>query len=113
MGWAVFVVYKGKRRRKNFDDEKEAQAFLEKIKEKYKDKEGLLLGVVSISIPFSRNEAKLKPKGKNIYWCPYCREWRKFGLSIDSGYVTCPLCSISIFDFHVRNENRLWGIGKN
>lgn len=55
---------------------------------------------------------------KGIFWCPYCREFRRFGLQthyyVDGiwaphpnkrGMLACPMCGISHRDFHVRNWN--------
>jgi hypothetical protein len=55
---------------------------------------------------------------KGIYWCPYCREFRRFqkqeGFYYDGIYVPdpdprgglyCPMCGISHRDMHVRSFN--------
>ena len=52
---------------------------------------------------------------KGIWWCPYCREWRRFqtqggffyeGVFIeDQRGMYCPMCGISHRDFHVRKWN--------
>ena len=50
-----------------------------------------------------------KPPRKNMLWCPYCRDWRKF---ISSWYgpdlKICEICGISTRDFYVRKFNNLW-----
>lgn len=50
-----------------------------------------------------------KPSGKNMLWCPYCRDWRKF---VPSEYgpdlKVCEICGISTRDFYVRKFNHLW-----
>jgi hypothetical protein len=59
-----------------------------------------------------------KINDKGLFWCPYCREFRKFQRQkwyyIDGkmrrdprkqGALHCPMCSISHRDFHVRNWN--------
>ena len=50
-----------------------------------------------------------KPPRKNMLWCPYCRNWRKF---ISSRYghdpKVCEICDISTRDFYVRKFNHLW-----
>ena len=50
------------------------------------------------------------PPRKNMLWCPYCRDWRKF---ISSQYShdrkICEICGISTRDFYVRKCNHLWG----
>ena len=51
-----------------------------------------------------------KPSRKNMLWCPYCRDWRKFVSSqYDSSLKICEICGISTKDFYVRNFNNLWG----
>jgi hypothetical protein len=55
---------------------------------------------------------------KGIYWCPYCREFRKFQLQHEYYYdgqripepdkrggLYCPMCGISHRDMHVRRFN--------
>jgi hypothetical protein len=55
---------------------------------------------------------------EGFYWCPYCREFRKFqlqrGFLYDGRWVEepdkrggmyCPMCGISHRDFHVRRWN--------
>lgn len=50
-----------------------------------------------------------KPPRKNMLWCPYCRDWRKF---VSSQYSQdrkiCEICGISTRDFYVRKFNHLW-----
>lgn len=61
-----------------------------------------------------------KANRKGIYWCPYCREMRRFQLQhkfyIDGrmvpdpdrrGGLYCPMCGVSHRDFHVRRWNPL------
>lgn len=49
------------------------------------------------------------PPRKNMLWCPYCRDWRKF---VSSRYghdpKICEICGISTRDFYVRKFNNLW-----
>jgi hypothetical protein len=57
----------------------------------------------------------LKANRKGIWWCPYCREFRRFqtqGGAFFEGVFTedqagmyCPMCGISHRDFHVRKWN--------
>lgn len=50
-----------------------------------------------------------KPSRKNMLWCPYCRDWRKFvSVQYDSGLKICEICGISTRDFDVRKFNNLW-----
>lgn len=50
-----------------------------------------------------------KPSDKNMLWCPYCRDWRKFvSARYDSGLKICEICDISTRDFYVRKFNNLW-----
>lgn len=50
-----------------------------------------------------------KPPRKNMLWCPYCRNWRKFISSrYDSDLKICEICGISTRDFDVRKFNNLW-----
>lgn len=50
-----------------------------------------------------------KPSGKNMLWCPYCRDWRKFvSVQYDSSLKICEICGISTRDFDVRKFNNLW-----
>lgn len=50
-----------------------------------------------------------KPPRKNMLWCPYCREWRKFILSQYSpDRKVCEICDISTRDFYIRKFNNLW-----
>lgn len=55
---------------------------------------------------------KLNRRG--IFWCPYCREMRKFqeqggfyieGVRVPEGGLYCPICGVSHRDFHVRKWN--------
>jgi len=48
----------------------------------------------------------VKPSGKNMLWCPYCRDWRKF-VSAPYGLKICEICGISTRDFYVRKFNSL------
>ena len=51
----------------------------------------------------------VKPPDKNMLWCPYCRDWRKFvSAQHDSSLKICEICDISIRDFYVRKFNHLW-----
>lgn len=51
-----------------------------------------------------------KPPVKNMLWCPYCRDWRKFvSAQYDSDLKICEICGISTRDFDVRKFNHLWG----
>lgn len=51
----------------------------------------------------------IKPSNRNMLWCPYCRDWRKFVSSrYDSGTKICEICGISTRDFYVRKFNQLW-----
>lgn len=50
-----------------------------------------------------------KPPRKNMLWCPYCRDWRKFvSAQYDSSLKICEICGISTRDFYVRKFNHLW-----
>lgn len=52
----------------------------------------------------------VKSPNKNMLWCPYCRDWRKFVSSrYDSDTKVCKICGISTRDFYVRKFNHLWG----
>jgi len=52
---------------------------------------------------------------KGVWWCPYCREWRKFklqdGAMFNEEYFVpgegmyCPVCQVSHRDHHVRKWN--------
>ena len=50
-----------------------------------------------------------KPPRKNMLWCPYCRNWRRF---VSSKYgpdrKVCEICGISTRDFYIRKFNNLW-----
>jgi hypothetical protein len=63
----------------------------------------------------------LKLNRKGIFWCPYCREMRKFqdqsafffeGIIVDAPGIYCPICGVSHRDWHVRKWNpiakRMW-----
>ena len=39
------------------------------------------------------------------WWCPYCRELRKFVRAEDEVNLMCPVCEVTTRDFHVRNYN--------
>lgn len=50
------------------------------------------------------------PNSKKVpgrLWCPYCREWRKFGEN-QIGYTVCEVCGISNRDYYIRRYNHLW-----
>lgn len=62
-----------------------------------------------------------KLNNKGIYWCPYCREMRRFrqqtgfvyeGIYVGSPGIYCPICGTSYRDFYVRRWNpichRIW-----
>ena len=50
-----------------------------------------------------------KPSGKNMLWCPYCRDWRKFvSARYGPDWKICEICGISTRDFDVRKFNNLW-----
>lgn len=50
-----------------------------------------------------------KPPRKNMLWCPYCRDWRKFvSVQYGSRLKICEICGISTRDFDVRRFNNLW-----
>jgi len=51
---------------------------------------------------------------KGVWWCPYCREFRKFRMQdgaifedyyIEGKSMYCPVCEISMRDHHVRKWN--------
>ena len=53
---------------------------------------------------------------KGAYWCPYCREMRKFqeqggfyieGVVVPEAGLYCPICGVSHRDVHVRKYNPL------
>lgn len=59
-----------------------------------------------------------KANNKGIFWCPYCREFRRFGRQLyyyvegrfarhpnKRGMLACPMCGISHRDYHVRKWN--------
>jgi hypothetical protein len=59
-----------------------------------------------------------RANNKGIFWCPYCREFRRFGRQLyyyvegrfarhpnKRGMLACPMCGISHRDFHVRKWN--------
>lgn len=60
----------------------------------------------------TRTEGPLKdakPPRKNMLWCPYCRDWRKFvSAQYDPDLKICEICDISTRDFDVRKFNNLW-----
>jgi rubrerythrin len=57
-----------------------------------------------------------KQNNKGIYWCPYCRELRRFqtqngfliqGVFVPEPGLHCPICGTSHRDYHVRRWNPL------
>lgn len=107
MWGVVFNFNKGERKIKYFETEDEATEFASKagvLRGKYPS---LTVDVVSMLETFPPDDEKKKPRGKYIYWCPYCREYRKFKTNKD-GYRGCKVCGISDGEFHVRKYNRLF-----
>lgn len=41
---------------------------------------------------------------KKLFWCPYCRDWRKFNREF-CGVKVCEICGISTKDFYFRKFN--------
>lgn len=55
-----------------------------------------------------RPEGKKNPKGK--MYCPYCGDFKiyKNSREDEGSYKRCVDCSVSEFDYHVRNANHTW-----
>lgn len=107
MWGVVFNFNKGERRIKPFETEEEALEFASKarvLKEKYPS---LTIDVVSKLKAFPPDGDRKKPRGKNIYWCPYCREYRRFKFN-DRWYRNCEICGISENEYYVRVYNKLF-----
>lgn len=66
--------------------------------------------------PVVYNTAGKPPKDyvqkRGTWWCPYCREGRKFVRDGSVGVKRCEVCGISENDFYVRQMNHLWGVKK-
>lgn len=144
--WAVlWEIEKGKKGktviiRKDCDDLTEAVKLYNKVVAAGRSNPTLLSANVGFPPPvkFQRKEwrclnpgeAKSKQKWvkvlvimekanyKGIFWCPYCREFRRFGgqkfYYVEGrfarhpnkrGMLACPMCGISHRDYHVRNWN--------
>lgn len=101
--WGVVVVIKGNRQFKRFPFLNDAEAYFQKaLKLQEKDKK-IKVGLVSMLTPFPPKDGMKKPKGKSIYWCPYCVNYREF--KNDDGYRKCSYCGISDSDYHVKRFN--------
>lgn len=47
-----------------------------------------------------------KPEGEGkpgTYWCPYCKDWKRFFW--EDGYMKCEICLISTDDFYTQKYN--------
>ena len=111
--WKVIFRQDGRLRLKRFRaDLSSAVTF---YKEKRRD--GLEVHLVSANRgfpPFKPGHARFeeKPSPKHI-WCPYCLKYRLFVYSAirdKDGQLTspsnrCPICTIPIYDYHVRRFN--------
>lgn len=125
--WEVLWIKNGKIQRKDCgDDLTEAIRIYGVVKG---NRKGATLRCKNFGFPppdkFRPTEVVIKHKrylkipmkqlnAKGIWWCPYCRELRRFKLSrsFQVGGVTvrdvrhiCPMCGISHRDIHVRRWN--------
>jgi hypothetical protein len=86
------------------------QPYYEKVVTKVKRR-----GRIRRIIDWEERTPMLKANAKGIYWCPYCREMRKFkkqgGFFVDGVFnedtkaIFCPICGVSHRDWHVRKWN--------
>lgn len=70
-----------------------------------------------ITVPHHVRKLPMKPlNNKGIYWCPYCREMRRFqtqkgfvidGIVVPEKGMFCPICGVRETDYHVRKWNPL------
>jgi len=106
------IIPSGRNKRKleirlKISDELDSSKVVSDIMVRLKDK-GLKVHLVH---PRAEGPPKdTKPPGKNMLWCPYCRNWRKFVSSwYGSDRKICEICGMSTRDFYVRKFNNLWG----
>lgn len=88
-------------------EELDPSKILSDIMDRFKDR-GLKVHLVHTSAKGPPEDTK--PPRKNMLWCPYCRDWRRF---VSSRYgpdrKVCEICDISTRDFYIRKFNNLWG----
>lgn len=68
-----------------------------------------------VRVPYHVHKIPMKRlNAKGIFWCPYCREMRKFqeqggfyieGIVVPEKGMFCPICGIRETDYHVRKWN--------
>lgn len=108
--WGVVGIYNGQRQMVKSLTEEQADAFLAKKAEEYKEK-GVSVKLYKISLrdPIYPDESipkKKNPKhGRPWYWCPYCGAYRQFVAG--TNYPVCPICGISEKDYYVNKFNHL------
>jgi hypothetical protein len=73
---------------------------------------GLSVDIISRRHGFPPPVKMREPPRMGMLWCPYCIKWREFEVIAISheGFTTpdllrCPVCTISIMDYHVRTYN--------
>lgn len=69
----------------------------------------------TIRVPHHVRKLPMKPlNNRGIFWCPYCREMRRFqeqggfyidGITVPEKGMYCPICGVRETDFHVRKWN--------
>lgn len=75
------------------------------------------IGRKMVRVPVHVRKVPMKPlNNKGIYWCPYCREMRRFqeqggfvilGIIVPEKGMYCPICGVRETDYHVRKWNPL------
>lgn len=135
--YALQITINNNKRIKEFNDKRELENYLIKVKEVQKKNPHVTIQTKIIRKPrqvedkrreslcwepyekkildFAGNEmmrcVPVPKKAKNIIYCPYCLEYKEVKV-IDLGYGLkekgCPDCEITLRDFYMRTANSLW-----
>lgn len=113
--WKVVVVFveTNKRMSKKYFSYVEAKQRVAEFKEKYGDE--IQVGIVSRQVGYGPPESKVSDQylldrnNDGLYWCPYCRNFRKFNYVPALEVHWCEFCHMRRHDFHtIRCNPLLW-----
>lgn len=111
--WKIIIIKDKERTVKDFKDEKKAQEYFEEMTKKYENEKDISVYKISARDHIPLDPTKEKPKQRKkdkshpLYWCPYCGDWRNYKLDYNRTYA-CPICTVTIKDFYVKQMNHLW-----
>lgn len=92
----------------------EARQLRERFEQKFPQAQGYEITIVSTSRGYGPPYSKITDEQLRLtnehgkLWCPYCRKLRAFDWDHNWLLDRCPVCRISIDDFHVRKNNPMF-----